>query len=236
VEPKQRGAREDALEPLAKDELNRPDAQRADGQLHHGAGRERLLEVGRLAPLHPPTGEQEEDGVAQAPGRERESAPRRAVEPLDVVDRNEDGRLPGEDLEAVPDGDAQSARIDVRLRVVEEERRLERLAPGRGEHGDDVSEGMLEQVAESREGEPRLGLGRTRDQHAIPTRACQRDPRQPEGRLSDPRLALEHEGVRALHVALHEVAERRELRLPSHDPARHMGNDCADGRPGQERG
>ena len=78
-------------------------------------------------------------------------------------------------------------------RLLEEERDLERTPPRRRQRGQDVVEDVLEQIAEPGVSEAALGFGRSRRQHAKPRVARMLDPGEPERRLPDPGLALEHE-------------------------------------------
>ncbi len=57
-------------------------------------------------------------------------------------------------------------------------------------------EHALEQVAEPRVSEAALGLGRSRREHTHSVHARMPDPRKPQGRLPDARVALEHQSTR----------------------------------------
>ena len=66
------------------------ETERADVQPLHSVGTDRLLEVRRLRALTETTGEQEEDRpLVQPPQRKSECARRGRIEPLDVVDRED---------------------------------------------------------------------------------------------------------------------------------------------------
>jgi hypothetical protein len=85
VYPQQRRSREDALEPLADDGLQRAGAQRANAQPVQRCRRERELEWRSLAPLAESPRQQDPERRAQSPQGEGERVGGGAIEPLHVV-------------------------------------------------------------------------------------------------------------------------------------------------------
>src|SRR5512133_1086061 len=176
-------------------------------------------------------GQEEDRRVSQASQRERERARRGAVEPLDVVDR-ENKRTPGsENLHGVPQGDAERARIHrTSRRRLYEERDLERAAPRRGQCRHDELERVLEQVAQPRVSKALLRLGRPRREDAEAALARGLDPSEPERRLPDPRFALEHECRRSCTRAVEEDGQGTELLVPADDLASYHLATIVTGR------
>jgi hypothetical protein len=106
------------------------------------------------------------------------------------------------------------ARVDrIRVRLLQEECDLERAPPGRRERRQDFVEDVLEQIAETCVSEAALGLGRSRREHTQSQRARMLDACEPETRLPDPRLALDHERSRPSPLVVDEGEERGELLL-----------------------
>jgi hypothetical protein len=91
-----------------------------------------VLEVCSVCSLAEPPGEQQEEGpLAHASQRENERACGGRIEPLDVVDRDHDRRLRGENGQRAPDGDSERPRIRTEGSVFDEECSLERTASRR---------------------------------------------------------------------------------------------------------
>ena len=104
VDAQQRLARERPADLVVKEPVQRTDAQRADPQPFNV---DRLLERGRLQPA----GEDQPDGAAEASQREGKCARRRGIEPVDIVDRNND-RLPlAQELEHIAYGHGDRAIV-----------------------------------------------------------------------------------------------------------------------------
>ncbi len=173
VDAQQRLARERPADLVVKEPMQCADAQRADPQPFDV---DRLLERGRLQPA----GEDQPNIAAEASQREGECARRRGIEPLDVVDRNND-RLPlAQEVEHIAYGHGERAIVGGIDRAgVAQKRDLQRAPPRRGQLADHIVEDTVEEIAEPNVCQSALSLGRTRDEHDKPPFACRRDRREP---------------------------------------------------------
>ena len=88
---------------------------------------------------------------------------------------------------------------------------------GVGDQRGDVREGILEKVAQPRVSETALGLRRSRQKDAEPTRARDLDAREPERRLADPSLTLQHERGSPTLGPADESLDRGAVFLPADD-------------------
>ena len=206
--------------------MKRADAERSHLHPLNGLRTERLLESRPLRSVDQAPGEQQEHACSGEPSeRERERARRRGIEPLKIVDRDENGPVVGEQLQRAPSRDPECARIHrICGRLFEEKRHLERAPPGRRQRGQDVVEDVLEEIAEPDVGEAALGLGRSRREDAQSTRARMLDAGQPERRLPDPRIALQHECGRPFPHVVDEGVKGGELLLPADDLEHHRSH------------
>ena len=127
VDAKQRRSREDAIQALADDGLQRTHAERPDGHPLEGGFGKRRLEARSPAPLTDTAREKKVQGCTRPPQGECERVRRGAVEPLHVVDRKEEWPHFGEKLERASDRDAEGAGIEGLLRLLQEEGDLERM-------------------------------------------------------------------------------------------------------------
>ena len=222
VQPQQGRTWESESEPVTDETLDRADAERPDGQSLDRSWKRRLERRRRLAAA----GEEDPDRLAvEPPQRERERIRRRGIEPLDVVDREQQRAAGGQRDERVVHPDRERARIcrDVALGI-EQQRRLERPTPWRREHRQHFGGGFPEQVAEPGVRESLLGLGRPRGEHSEPSLARRLRPGQPERRLADARLAFEHEGGGTFRGPPDEVEQGGDLLVSSDDVHPHVGH------------
>ncbi len=113
-------------------------------------------------------------------------------------------------------------------RLVSQQRDLERPPPRQLQRREHVVEHALEQVAETRVREPALRLRRSRREHTRPCERAQLDARQPERRLADPGVTLEHERGRPVARLVHERRDDGELLVPADDLERHLPRDDRD--------
>ena len=142
----------EALAPLrwhARDQLERPLGRRpAHGEEH----------------AHRP--------VDQTPDRIGKDRGRTLVEPLGVVDREEDGGLGGEDPEQARGRHRQRALVrQLARRGGAQERDLERVSLDRGQRREVVGADLGEDVGQPTEGERPLGFGRGRAQDPLTARS-----------------------------------------------------------------
>ena len=195
VDAEQRLASERPPQAVVQEPMERADAERTDRQPLQALRCERLLELRRLGPVGEPPGEQHEHRARGEPSQgERECAGRGCIEPLHVVDGEQHGLPLAEQVQRIADRHGQGALIDGSVRgLLPEQRDLERASPRPRDQGSDVGEGVLQQIAQPCVREAALGFRRARREDAQPTGARMFDSRQPEQRLADSGLALEHE-------------------------------------------
>ena len=172
-----------------------------------------------------PLREQEADGlVRQAPCREGEHRRGGPVEPLHVVDGDDERRGARQRAQRGQGGERDGLLVRRRAGIRDEQRRLERAPLRGGEVVQRLGVGA-EQVAERRVREARLRLGGTGGDrpHARRLRAC--DRRLPQRRLADARLARDEQRSRARPVEepLHEL----QLLVPSDELGLHGGGGRA---------
>ena len=159
-----------------------------------GAGREPALELARFSA----NGEQRADAlVTQPTEREQERPRRRSIEPLEVVDRDEDRRVRCERREDCRGrrGRPRAARQHCRRRILRSaaplsSARRRSVAQRRQQL---VGHDRAEQLGDPGEGEDSLGLDRAVREDAAAACARALESRLPERRLADPRLPREHE-------------------------------------------
>jgi hypothetical protein len=93
-------ARESPTEPIMQEAVEPADAQRNNGQMLHVLLAERMLEIRGLGLVGKPPGQQQAHVVRLEPTqRERQNARRGRIEPLEIVDRDEEGSLFGKHLQ-----------------------------------------------------------------------------------------------------------------------------------------
>lgn len=175
---------------------------------------------------HPPRGDQLHP-AHEAPRAELDHSGSRVIEPLKVVDRDYHRVLVGEPLDDRQHGRRDRTPVDVSdARAGAKEGGAERVALRWRESLADVLVDLAEKVCEPRVGKARLrGAGRGRqDVRAVP--ACRLYTRPEEGRLPDPRLALEDERGGSLFEFTGEPLDRLELGGSSYDDGRHADKDA----------
>src|SRR5262249_56337452 len=124
--------------------------------------------------------------------------------------------LRSENLQRAPDGDTKCARIEAVGILLDEECYLERMAPGRRQHRQDALEHALEQVAKAGMSQPPLRFRRPRYEDTESPFTGGRDTGNPEGRLPDPRLALQRERDRTVLVTVEARVYGGALHHPPH--------------------
>ncbi len=198
--PRQRDPEAVAHEPVQGGGVERPEA---DARVLGGEGRGF---AGAYRGQH-------HDGLrVESAEREGQGVRGLVVEPVRVVHGHEHRALIGKEAQAVEDGQPDGPPLGRgSIRVLEQERDLERAAPWRREPRQHVRERRREQVAERGKGELDLGARRAAGQDA---RIGGGDSCFPDGRLADPRLALDDDRGRRPGE---EVGDRRELGLTAED-------------------
>ena len=158
--------------------------------------------------------------VCKRPGRCR-------VEPLHVVDCDQELTRGGESAQGVEQCDAHRVRIGSRpLDLLENERPRERRALAGRKRLEHLVENGIEEIAEAGEAECSLTLRRVGPQDAETGPLGRLDSGPPQGRLPHTRLALEDERRCSVGDAGDEVAERAELGVPPYDGSGHWPIVC----------
>jgi len=144
------------------------------------------------------------------------------VEPLDVVDGDEDrGRL-GKRAQRAENGNSDGALVEGRpIVLLEHERTGQGTALGIGKRRECLVEYRVEEIAYPRERQRGLALRRTRLEDAKSERFRLGDACRPQGRLPHARLALQHERRRPAGDAAQEVTDGSELELAPDDVTGH---------------
>jgi hypothetical protein len=188
-----------------------PKAQRADLEALQLGRRECGFESGRA----PGTlRDQEADvGVLEPPGGEHERVGGRSIQPLDVVDGNDEGLGGGQRTQRAQQAGRDGARLEARAdRLGPQERHLQRLALRSSETGQRSHVDVLQQIGEGSERQLRLGVARTRGEDTQPPAPRGVDSGLPQGRLADAGFAAEEERAR-MATAVKECFEPGKLRL-----------------------
>jgi hypothetical protein len=233
VDPHERLPRDRAAELLPQEPVEGAEAQRAQREQAHVGQAGREPGPGRRAP---PSGDEDRDTTRQATQGEEQRVRRVPVEPLCVVDRDEDRRVLRQQLERRADGDGDRPAVDTAGRLLREQQSpAERRRARRRQPLEHVLAEVLEQVAEARVRERALRLCRSgaHDREAGRVRPLQRG--RPQRRLADPRLAADHQRDRRRALFAQERLEPLELLLASHQVSLHRPRGDADklGAPAQ---
>ena len=149
---------------------------------------------------------------------EREDPGRWSVDPLEIVDRDDHGRIGGETSQGVGDGKRDGPWIDRATgRLGSQQRRLERLAE-RGRHPRVQSTRRIaEEIAERSVGQSGFRLRTSTLQNTVAAARRLMDAGQPDRRLADPGRSLEHQGTRTRVDTIQERGDILELLATSHD-------------------
>ena len=139
----------------------------------------------------------------------------RCVQPLDVVDREADRTVVGEQPQRSQESGGHGAVIGADLRLPKQERGLECPLLHRRQLGQDISGCITEEIGQPRERESSFGLRGSSGHDSIATVRGRLDAGQPQGRLADPGLARQHGGARKLLASIEEADDRSELLLPA---------------------
>ena len=160
--------------------------------------------------------------VAKSSRRVSDRAGRRSVEPLSVVDRDEQLLLGAHGPEDVQQRDSHGMRIRRgAVLVVEDERAGERAPLCGDERVEHVCEDGIEKIAERGERQLGLALRRKRAQDPEPSFLGVGHAGRPERRLAHARVALEEERGCAVGDPGQEVPEGGALGVPPYHRSRH---------------
>jgi hypothetical protein len=158
--------------------------------------------------------------VLEATGGELERVGRRRIDPLDVIEGKDDGRLSRERTYRIQEGERNSMLVGRRAAgFLEQQRHLERPAL-RGRKLEKNVCGGPKQVCQRRKGKLRFGTGGFRFKDSKSPRPGILERRLPERRLADARLTLEQQSGAMPPRSREEVANRVEFVLPADDVLR----------------
>ncbi len=142
---------------VAEQLVRRPDAQASDLDRREPRLGQGATQPGRRLAAHREQGDDAD--VVETRYCKPSRHERCGVEPLEVVDRQADRCLGSEQSERREEGRSNGPLVDARVRLAEQQRRLERAALDRRQlRKDDVGH-AAEKIGEPGIGEPRLGLG-----------------------------------------------------------------------------
>ena len=209
------GTRQPRRHAVVKQSAGRSEAQATDLD-----GDEPVLRHAAPQPLRcrSANGEQGSDTLGVEAGeREADCRESGAVEPLEIVDCDEHGSIASENPERAEEGRGDRTLVDGDLGRAQEERGLDGSALQRRQLRKRVGGRPLEEVRQAGEGEPGLGLTRTRTQHPISTYLRHVETRRPQRGLPDPRFAGDHDGARQLFEPLQDARDRAYLVVPPHE-------------------
>ena len=236
--PLQRGGELEREERVARGRLAEPE-QRRTGERDIQARAEELVcradaEPAQLDPLEPgvgqgwpeplrrraANGQQSSDRLALEPRHpEAKCRERGPVEPLDVVDAEDERACGCEEPQSGEEPGGDCALVDLGPRIAEQQRGLERVPLDGRELGKDVVHDAAEQIGHSRIREPCLCVGRAARQDAVAARGRTGDRSQPYGGLADPGRTVEQDNDREQLGVVEEAKDRPELALPAEELA-----------------
>ena len=210
VDPPQRRAGKAQLDPGSKETVHRAEAERADVEPTDPI----LDERSRDGLARPARGEHPDPFVPDPPPREGKDERRRGVEPLEIVNREDERALGRQETQGAEGRDRDGALVGrCSVGTLEEQRDPQGIGLRRGKLLEQFLEHGVEQIAEAREREPRFGLGRSCRQDAG-SRACA-PPRHPPARASSFRLPAR----RRARIRTDHPRGRRENRRARRAPA-----------------
>jgi hypothetical protein len=194
VDATKRRPRKGRSESTLQQAPGRPEAQRAEREPLEWKG---ALELGRQDAVDASArafGHQHaEPNVGQATKSEGERGGARRVEPLDVVDGDEQRTLPNERAQRREERDCDRAPVGRwPASVLEQERDCQRPSLHRRQTGDDIMR-LGEQIREHGERQPPFGFGRPRKEYVELALTRRRDCSVPHSRLADARVAVQQE-------------------------------------------
>jgi Phospholipase_D-nuclease N-terminal len=156
--------------------------------------------------------EERQPVVAKAPPDVGDDGRRRGVEPLDVVDEEQEWTVLGENAQRREERDAEWAGVRKRRALLEQERDTKRTRLRHGERIEHVVDDRLEEVAQPRERELRLPDPWTSGERREAANSRRFERERAERRLPDSRLAFDDDDGRE-QVRVEGRTEGRELVL-----------------------
>src|SRR5918996_2408126 len=183
--------------------MERAEGERADTYRNEAVARQRAVEVERNGPRVPGTlrDEQPHALVSEAAGGEAKNALAGRVEPLEIVDGNQDWAFSRERAQCAEecDGHRPGLRRSA-LDLDEQQRDLERLTLRRRQQHAYLVQKRIEEISDGGERKLRLRLSRTGNQDVKGALVAHLDARLPEGGLADPGLARQEDAGRSVPV------------------------------------
>ena len=182
--------RERRVEAVVQELVRRAEAQAAD------TNRSQPVVGDRAAnPLGNVVAHREQGGdllVVEACDRIPKCRERGRVQPLDVVDREAESAVGGEQAQRAEERSGHRAGVGGELRLAQQQSGLERPSLDRRQLGQDLGCDLAEDVRQRQEREPRLRLRGPRRQDTKSAGVSVLDPGEPQCRLADPGLAGDH--------------------------------------------
>ncbi len=223
-DPAERPPGERASQPNLDDLVQRGRAERPQHDTRHLTVGQRLLDLQPGLAVGPDAlaGEQANRQPPEPARCEREHPRGRAVEPVQVIDRDQHGRSPCQLRQNADRRGSHGPLIEARTtRILAQQGHRERASLRLGQAAQDIIGHRLEQISERCEREPRLrGDGPCRKDHHGALAGSLADL-QPQRRLADPRLAREYESGRAALHRRHECRGGLQLPVAADDLSGH---------------
>ena len=212
------------IEPVAQESMERADTERPDRADDGRASAPTACSSSDTARAALRAVMSSRSGHAPSLRRANVSArPRRGVEPLEIVDRDEQRPVSASTCERAAGRKPDCARIDgAVVRLLEQQRDLEGVPPRRRQHGQDVVERAFEQIAQRDMAQASLRFGGPREQDARAPLPGMLDRRLEERRLADPRFAFEDECGRPGLRVVDEGEDDATFFLSADDLQRHL--------------
>ena len=208
--------------------MERAEGERAETYRSEAVARQRAIEVERnSARVGGPLRDEESNAlIRETPGGKAEDALARRVEPLEIVDGDEDRARACERAQCAKECNGHRAGLRrPALGLDDQERDFERPTLRRRQQRAHVLQKRIEEISDAGERKLRLGLGGTGDEEPKRAFAASLDARLPEGRLADPGLARQDDPGRPVPVRnrREERDDRVFLLVPSDDGCAHPG-------------
>ncbi len=231
IDPDERGSRQREREPTPEKPVDRSDRQWLDRQpseLGEGA----VEFEWRLDGSATRSRENTHRLVLKPPQHERQDIRGARIDPLHVIDRDENGPLLGERMHDRDERKPENTGLRRRPPgLPKEQRRLERASLERHEQRERLVHDRREQVTDRCERDPRLRRTRPRFEDTQAALVREAQSLLPQGRLADPRLALEQQRLTRVWNSLDERREREQLAGPTNHVICHGSPSLGPSRP-----
>jgi hypothetical protein len=222
VHPPQRRQRKDHAQAAAQQAMHLLQLQWPND---HAPERLEALDGSRHGLPHPARQQHAHALLSQAPADERQHRGRGRIQPLHVVDREQQRAHDAERPRRRQHGHRHHALVQRRARPLQQERHTQRLGLRRRKHVEHLVEDAAEKITQPSEGEPRLRGRGARGEDATPALARKFEPRKPQRGLAHAGAALQRERRRTARDRVHELPELGALSHSANDtdrPVRHV--------------